>query len=101
MKVKVHGDDVDVVLINMICGITPLSYENVTVKNVEDYLSSRCFGENKADAKEILRGLSVHEYDPLRISRKTFGRVPGDDIWLDFGGCKIRLTGMSVSLQTV
>lgn len=86
VKVSVHDGNVETVMLNMVKGITPFGYSNVTVSNVEDYIKSRCFSKNRPDASKILEKLSIHEYNPVKITKKTHGRMHGDNIWLDYSG---------------
>lgn len=48
------------------------------------FLQDRCFPKTRGNAKAILSGLGLQDYDPLQIVEKTSGRVAEDDLWLKF-----------------
>lgn len=59
--------------------------KNPTIKDLEDYLESRCFPRERANRKELLQELGLQCYDPIAIIRKTHGVMYGDKVWLRVG----------------
>ena len=58
--------------------------EEPTWEDFEMFLKERCFPATRGNAKELLRGLQLTDYDPLQIVEKTQGRMAEDDMWLRF-----------------
>ena len=53
-------------------------------KELESFLKTRIFDENRPDKKYILSTLNLINYDPLLIAQKTHGILFQDEIWLHF-----------------
>lgn len=58
--------------------------ENPTWEDFHIFLQDRCFPKTRGNAKAILSGLGLQDYDPLQIVEKTSGRMAEDDLWLKF-----------------
>lgn len=48
--------------------------ENVNWDDLILFLKSRCFPENRANKKQLLRLLEIEDYDPWKIVKKTQGK---------------------------
>lgn len=58
--------------------------DNPTWNDLEHFLCSRCFPEQRANKKDLLRILGVDSYNPWEICKKTEGRMVEDHQWLEF-----------------
>lgn len=58
--------------------------ETPTWNDFEGFLKERCFPATRGNAKDILKGLQLTDYDPLQIVERTRGRTAEDDMWLKF-----------------
>jgi hypothetical protein len=55
-----------------------------TLKDVEDFLATRCFPKSRFNCKQILNSGDIQFYNPLEICRKTQGRMSDDEFWIRF-----------------
>lgn len=55
-----------------------------SLKDVEEFLESRCFPKSRFNCKQILKSGDIQFYNPLEICRKTEGRMSDDLFWLRF-----------------
>lgn len=86
-QVKVfEGETVDVKYHNVDVLNNPLPMENPTIKDVADYLESRCFPETRHRKDELLEMMGLRYYIPQNIVEKTHGLIAEDYIWLKFPG---------------
>jgi len=60
--------------------------DKVTYGDFESLLESRCFPRTRDMLEDHLRALSLSEYDPLEIVKKTEGRMHHDNISLIIAG---------------
>lgn len=58
--------------------------ENPSWTDLENFLRSRCFPEERMNRKHLLELLGVDYYDPWLITKKTEGRMEEDHQWLKF-----------------
>lgn len=49
-----------------------------------EYYEDRCFPRERANCKQVLKGLGIDYYDPEMICRKTNGVQFDDFVWLQF-----------------
>jgi len=56
------------------------------VADVSRFFESRCFPQERANCKLLLRDLGLDEYIPLEIVKKTHGRQLEDYCWIKFEG---------------
>lgn len=56
--------------------------EQPTWNDFENFLRDRCFPQTRGNCNELLRNLSLTDYDPLQIVEKTKGRLADDEMWL-------------------
>lgn len=55
-----------------------------TIKDVNEFLETRCFPRTRFNCKEVLRAGGFQFYDALEICKKTEGRMTDDVFWLRF-----------------
>ena len=62
--------------------------ETITEKDFNDFLEYRCFPKERANCKDILKGLGLEKvgYNPLSIVRITHGVMVHDRYWIRFKG---------------
>lgn len=56
----------------------------VTGEELVKWLSGRVFPRNRVDADQLLKKLSLPEYDPWKIAEKTKAALVTDPFWLKF-----------------
>lgn len=85
--VSVYDDD-SVEVVDFSDYIVELPFGNwgseVDLKDVEEFLESRCFPRTRANCKQILKSGYIQFYNPLEICMKTEGRMSDDVFWLRF-----------------
>lgn len=54
------------------------------LKDVEEFLESRCFPRTRGNCKQVLKSGGIQFYNPLEICLKTEGRLSDDVFWLRF-----------------
>lgn len=62
---------------------------NIDKPTLEDYdylLESRVFPRERANCKELLKGLEIEYYSPYLICEKTRGVLTDDHCWIRFEG---------------
>lgn len=64
----------------------PFPMSDPTIKDVSEFLRSRCFPEERANKKELLGALGLEHYIPLNIVRETHGVMFEDYLWIRFRG---------------
>lgn len=47
------------------------------------FLESRCVPKGRYNLKDCLKELDIPQYDPLKIIKKTYGRIADDNEWLE------------------
>jgi len=52
--------------------------------DLEYFLADRCFEQNRADLRRILKTLGLDSFDRLSILEKTAGRTAEDNMWIRF-----------------
>lgn len=57
---------------------------SATIEDLEEFYEFRCFPRERANCKQILKGLGVDCYEPELICRKTHGLQFDDFVWLQF-----------------
>lgn len=65
-------------------GFQPFVGGPVDLARIKDYFKSRCFNPARPDKNELLAGMGLTEYDPLRIVEYTHGRMFHDYTWIRF-----------------
>lgn len=60
--------------------------DNPTVKELNEFLESRCVPRTRGNIKELLKGIGLTSYEPLDIVRHTHGVMFEDFIWIRFKG---------------
>lgn len=60
--------------------------EEMDLYGVMEILEGRCFPRNRVNADELLHKLSLKNYHPLDIVRKTHGLMRNDYVWIRFEG---------------
>lgn len=58
--------------------------ERVDYSELLRFYKDRCFPEERANCKEVLRSLGLCHYDPEAICRKTHGYQFDDFMWFNF-----------------
>lgn len=58
--------------------------KTATMQDLEEFYADRCFPEERANCKDVLRVLDVDYYEPELICRKTHGQQFDDFLWLQF-----------------
>lgn len=72
------------------CWDTPLSLfgykkTEVTMQEFVDWVTKRCFPEERVDAQDVLREIGLEKYDAWEIVKRTNAVLTGfDDFWVDF-----------------
>lgn len=56
----------------------------VTMYELINWASDRCFPENRVGAEQLLKELGLDRYDGWEIVKKTGGRLETDRFWIDF-----------------
>lgn len=59
---------------------------NPSWQDLEQFLRSRCFPEERVNKKHLLDLLEINCYDPWLILQKTKGKMEEDHQWLEFIG---------------
>ena len=58
--------------------------KSATIKDVEEFLESRCFPRQRANAKQLLHSIGLDVYDPLAICRITNGFMQNSTLRIEF-----------------
>lgn len=56
--------------------------QNPSWADYRHFLEDRCIPKTRAGLQEYLEEIGVDSYEPLKIIRKTQGRMAEDDLWL-------------------
>lgn len=56
---------------------------NVTWKQYEEFLESRCVPKSRSNLRNYLDTLEIDEYNPIEIIKKTKGRMAEDCQWIE------------------
>lgn len=54
--------------------------------DVYKFFASRCMPPNRGNVNEVLAGMGLKHYDPLRIVEKTYGVTLSNPNWVRFEG---------------
>ena len=57
--------------------------EDPNWNDFEYFIRERCFPESRGNKKELLKNLSIDNYDPIRIIEKTEGRMANDNQYIE------------------
>lgn len=60
--------------------------EDITIKDLEEFLEERCFPKERLNCKQLLEDLGLDYYEPLNIIKRTHGSLHDDYMWLQFEG---------------
>ena len=63
--------------------------ENISFKNFNDFLESRCLDKRRKDMDYWLKYYDIPSYNPFWICKKTHGVIPTDFIWMKFDDEKL------------
>lgn len=59
-------------------------HNRVSYMGLIDFLEFRCFPKTRQNVKKLLDALGIPEYDPIAITKRTYGRMYSDYMWLKY-----------------
>lgn len=61
-----------------------LAFDKIDIVKFSELLETRCWERGRSDINELLKKISLDEYDPIEIVKRTFGVSYNDSIWFKF-----------------